>query len=573
MPFENIRCYDVTDSSFASGAAGNGIHDDAPAIQAAIDAIKTDYGNVGYDTPDTNAYLRTTPVLYFPPGRYRISQTLSFLNGLSVLTIRGDDAIILPHCDFSNEDFDSADWAIEIEQSYKYKIEGLSFLKFHKAVSIDTSAVDTSQLTINSCVFQDSSLALQLACQNSVTVVEKSKFFNNIQAIKILEGEKITVKDNWFTAAVLPSLDPCDYPAQYANFRPCQIENHGVLYFEDNLLVPKLPATGAIEPAWINNYLYVKAVNIRQGGDVSDEPSAGSFTLINNFAATSLPVSNSGTQTGVIVKDSHCYAVYGNIARSPNGFLYTQPAVVRLIQVPNLTVIKNNVGLIDCKIIDYSLYEYVDSVDPYAFDLTKIANMITASNATPGITVMEVANNSGPYLFPQGTSQKPQASYVPELLYPFVRTDESLWPYRRRPMLPQKNPTISGSVSTFHFDVADGFFSGLRDKTFLLRFNGDPVYGGGGWYSGGVVGILRIIGTFDYPNIKYILSFTELVNQRATSSLTTPNTFGVAIKWNTTNSNWLIYNPSSPTTDQQFVVEITGADGNQSLDLIILDDL
>ena len=535
------------------GAAGDGSTNDTAKIQDAVAAVVSLTQAVSL--PAGQAYLSTSPTLYFPPGIYIISAPIVLPQAIKII---GDNAILMPP---SAAERTFA--AFSFSTTYDVRIERMTFTAFDTAVEFPGGNLDSSRIVIDGCVFRSSNKGILLGSVSTLTNIMNSKFYNNTMAIDILTSDSVTVKDCWISAGEMHSPEP----GPGIEVRPCQIRNNGILHFENNRLVPAPPAAGTIEPAWINNYAYVKAANLRQGG----EP--GSFTLINNFAGTAGLVSGGSLQTAVIVKDSYCLAVYGNIYRVPNGFVYAQPAAVRLIKVPNLTVVKNIVGLVDSKLIDCSLYAYHDDTVPTVFDPAKISAMIAASNASPSITVIEVANNSGPYLFPLGPDpQTPQVSYIPKLLYPFVRTNESLWPDRRKPSLPQSAASISGNVSTFQFNLADGFFNGLKDKTFLLRFSGDPLLSGSSMYSGGIVGILRINGTYVASALQFALVYKELFNQIATPGSFLAGTFGVAVKWQTSGTELLPFTSLSQT-DQQFVVEITGADALVDLELIVLNDL
>ncbi len=535
------------------GATGNGSTDDTVKIQDAVAAVVSLTQAVSL--PTGQAYLSTGPTLYFPPGIYIISAPILLPQAIKIV---GDNAILMPPST-AERTFNAFSFA----NTYDVRIERMTFTAFDTAVAFPGGNLDSSRIVIDGCVFRSSNTGVLLGSVSTLSNIVNSKFYNNTMAVDILTSDSVTIKDCWIYAGEMYSPEP----GPGIEVRSCQVRNNGILHFENNLLVPAPPAAGTIEPAWINNYAYVKAANLRQGG----EP--GSFTLVNNFAGTAGLVSGGPMQTAVIVKDSICMAVYGNIYRDPTGFVYAQPAAIRFIKVPNLTVLKNNVGFVDCKAIDCSLHAYHDDTEPTVFDPAKITAMLAASGASTSITAIEVANNSGPYLFPLGPDpQKPQLAYIPEQLYPFARTNESLWPNRRRPVLPQSATTLSGNVSTYTFDLAAGFYNGLKDKTFLLRFSGDPLLGGSSMYSGGIVGILRINGTYTASALQFALVYKELFNQIATPGSFLSGTFGVVAKWQATGTDLLPFTSLSQT-DQQFVVEITGADALVNLELIVLDDL
>jgi hypothetical protein len=68
------------------GAVGDGVTDDTVAIQAAIDNAAAMFNQVAFP-PAGAAY--TPPILFFPPGAYRITNTLNVYNGLTLSGMAG----------------------------------------------------------------------------------------------------------------------------------------------------------------------------------------------------------------------------------------------------------------------------------------------------------------------------------------------------------------------------------------------------------------------------------------------------------------------------------------------------
>lgn len=303
------------------GAKGDGHTDDTKAIQAAITAAT----NAGYSTMQinpgdiTNIYFGGSKKIYFPFGTYRISHTISFG---TYLNIGADQAILEPTPDFrvSNQfAFSGNGWQLIIK--------GLQFIGFSKALQINNQNANAGRIILQNCDFINNGIAISLEAQSSISVIENCRFINDQKVLKQV-GDKVILRDSWISSGTLTGN------------HDAQIVVYGTLHLEDDLLVPTPPATGAIEPAWINNYGSVWASGIRQGA----EP--GSFTLINNFARATSTFLN-GSQV-VSVQNSSCYAVYGTSANNPT------PAVLRLFNIPNQIILENLSGLVNASLMDFS---------------------------------------------------------------------------------------------------------------------------------------------------------------------------------------------------------------------------
>ena len=304
------------------GAVGDGLNDDTGAILKAIAASE----NQGFSQKKINnellgKYFGGAKKLYFPFGHYKISSTLKFG---SYVNIEGDKAVLSPTKQFEK----SANFACEVV-GWQCKIDGLQFVGFKNALKIDNNNLNTGRVSIENCDFINNGISIQLAAKSSISIIRENRFVENDKTLIIIEGDKVVFSQNWVQSGFLKGI------------HDAQIINHNsILHFNENLLVPKPPEKGAIEPAWINNYNSIIAYGVRQGGE------SGSFALINNFAKarTSPPV----FPNCVIVKDSECYGNYGNTQT------YKHPAVLRLIEVPNQIVIENVRGMINGALMDYS---------------------------------------------------------------------------------------------------------------------------------------------------------------------------------------------------------------------------
>jgi hypothetical protein len=552
MPFSEIKCYDVTNVIF--GATGDGSTDDANAIQDAVNAILADYGTNGYNTGDNippttpeeleiGVYARSMPVLYFPPGIYRISKTINFSDGLGMLKVLGDDAIIRPMAGLF-----TGDYGFNFVRGFKIRIEGLTFLQFKGNVDIavrvgrDAGGSETGQTVADGCNFQACSLALQL--EGHTSVVANCKFIENTKAM-ITYGEKAVVRDSWITTGQMPRLEPPAPNDPYVEFRPCQIENYGLLHFETMVLVPMQQPAEPIEPAWINNYASVTANSVRQGGEKD------SFVLINNFAGNSAAISGK-EPNAIIVQNSACYAVYTN----EPGIL--QPAILRYVSgIPNLTTITNNTGLIDCRILGFSYEAFGDN--------TAAINAMIAGSGNPyppneDSVCVEVVNNVGSVRYNHG-------SYVPLELYPFVRNKDSFWPQKQQISLePLDVNVVAGGGSTpssitYKFEYPGWLDSGtamLSKTQFMINYTGCPNPGGFVGYSGLFVGYLKAIGFYNGAVIGYRLYLETVANHISVLGL--PGSYTVTLYWEATNTTEL------PVTASNFFfyIKIEGRAGATS---------
>lgn len=304
------------------GAKGDGIADDATAIQRAINEAQKQTRSqktlpgLGMESA---IYFGTTKTVFFPAGIYRISRPLK-IN--SIQQIKGEKAILAPASGSSKLTAISG-------PAWQINIEGLQFVGFQQAISINTGGVDVSKIVIADCDFLNNKIAIDLSAQSALTIIKENRFYDNDKVLIIHSGDKVDMRDNWITSAKLSGLQDAQI-----------INKEGVLHFDKNLLVPVPPAGNAVEPAWINNYNITYIDGARQGG----EP--GSFTLVNNFATAK--TTNPIVPNGVSIRNSDCFAVYGN----KKG--YFQPAALRLINIPNNIVLDNLKGFVDAKVIDFS---------------------------------------------------------------------------------------------------------------------------------------------------------------------------------------------------------------------------
>ncbi len=122
------------------GAIGDGVVDDTIAIQAAADSCKLSLKAI---QPTGGSYQGTCPELFFPSGKYRVSNAIS-LNAYQA--IRGEDAILIQA--------NAASQILSFSSGYQNRITAMQFVGGTRQISFSNANVDGSFLTIRDCQFQ-----------------------------------------------------------------------------------------------------------------------------------------------------------------------------------------------------------------------------------------------------------------------------------------------------------------------------------------------------------------------------------------------------------------------------------
>lgn len=305
------------------GAKGDGKTDDTDAIKkafAAVEKLKTSIKHIP-EIYEKGPYFGGTKRIYFPHGKYIISDELRLG---AYINLEGDKAILLPSVSFKKSD----KFAIRAH-AWQARIRGVQFIGFSKALKIDNQNNNSGKIIIEDCDFINNQIAIDLNAQSTITSIRENRFHHNQKVLIMHTGDKVIFSENWVQSGVLTGT----HDAQIIN-------KNGELIVQNCLLVPMPPALGTVEPAWINNHRHLIVTGTRAGGE------AGSRTLINNFAEADLkyPV----IPRTVTIRDSHCYGIYGSTKD------YRQPAVLRLIAIPNQICIDNVRGMTNSKLVDFS---------------------------------------------------------------------------------------------------------------------------------------------------------------------------------------------------------------------------
>jgi hypothetical protein len=274
--------FNVMDAAY--GAKGDGVTDDTAAIRAAIAAALAAVETVSGGLPGSFSHSSgTAPVVYFPPGKYVISDylTADADGATTYVTYRGEKAIFLP---------DANDFTIFGGVGFMSRFEGLTFRNGYKAIEVRNNNINATQIDVVGCEFVSqvySSLSSHAASGSFILNVDRCKFYQRNTVPGYIGyfpmGDTIRFQGCWFQA-----------------YTRTAFYNAGALYVRDSVGVPggALVATGG---RWFYNLNVVDIEGFRMGGE-----SGGAYCLVWHAAEpdTSVPI----TPTRVSIRDSPGYA-------------------------------------------------------------------------------------------------------------------------------------------------------------------------------------------------------------------------------------------------------------------------
>lgn len=314
------------------GAKGDGQTDDTAAIQAAIKAV----GGISQPYPGTAYYCEMRELL-FPPGQYRLTDTLQIGNG----RLRGDGAVI--------EQTDPAKDIFETGYAWRLDLSGFTFLGGRNQLVLHNPNLDTGQIHLEKCRFYGArGVALDVDIV-STTLAIRDCIFLACHQVWINKGcDQAIMSDCWITTD--------------AEMRSCAAIEHrgGRLIIED---LCGVPLVNGADQRWIDNYGgNLTCRSVRFGGE------GGGITPIVNFARY-------GPTWGPTILLDDCFvAANGNAKRN---------CVVYLEEVPNQLQIRDCalagatlVGLRE----DLDLQTYFQAPSPDVFSFLATGN--TGVNAT-----------------------------------------------------------------------------------------------------------------------------------------------------------------------------------------------
>jgi hypothetical protein len=124
------------------GAKGDGKSDDARAIQATFDtAAKKTWS----EQPPGSAYFISIPTVFFPAGKYVISETIDLK-----VNVQGEGTAILEQKSPEKDVFSST-------FGWRLQVSGLTLVGGRHQLHLGNPNIDTGRITIDKCAFYNAS--------------------------------------------------------------------------------------------------------------------------------------------------------------------------------------------------------------------------------------------------------------------------------------------------------------------------------------------------------------------------------------------------------------------------------
>jgi len=290
------------------GAKGDGKTDDTKAIQAALDAA----GKKGWSEQyPGSAYYVSSPVVFFPSGKYIISDTLQIRANMA-----GEGTAII-YQKKRDKDILSGTYV------WRWQISGFTFVGGRNHLNIGNPNIDTGRIIIEKCAFYkaaEAAIRTRKGSNSTQISIRDCVFIHNDQVF-INWCDMGSITDSWISTS-----------KEMKN--KAVIENHGSLMLENICGVPAVAREN--DQRWIDNYGSVTARNFRFGGE-----GAG-FTAVVNFAPYdyTYPVNPSS----VILDSCTVYSI-GNPKRR---------AAIYLEQIPNQIIVRDSTGFCDIPVVKVS---------------------------------------------------------------------------------------------------------------------------------------------------------------------------------------------------------------------------
>jgi hypothetical protein len=298
-------------------ARGDGVTDDTLAIQDAIYNAEA----MAISEPSVNAgYHFTAPVVYFPHGKYRVTDSLSIGN---INLVGEGNAIIQMTADNDPSVLDLTTDIVIGTQVWRTSISGFTFYGGRHQLYIGNPNTDTGDIRITNCDFYSAggvAIHTRPGTPSTKLTIRDCDFYGCDQVL-INYCDQGRMSDCWIMTS--PTM-----------LNKAVIENRNTLLLERILGVPRVTANN--DQRWIDNYSVVTCRSVRFGGE-----DAG-MTAVVNFAPYQYqyPV----IPSSVILDDCDVYAA-GNPKRK---------CAVYLEEVPNLLTIKSCRGFTDASPVRWS---------------------------------------------------------------------------------------------------------------------------------------------------------------------------------------------------------------------------
>ena len=238
----------------AFGAKGDGRTDDTRAIQEAADAAAA--GTTAFQPP-SGAYLGSSPPVYFPAGRYRVSDEITF--GAYANVLSDARAIVEQTGDCRTFVFPGG---------YTIAVSGIRFLGGTNQIHYSNANTDTSTIIIEKCEFQwstdfaictigttDGHLSANLVVADSKFVYPRQVLHNACDAA--------TIRDCWVTVG----------KRNFATDSAAFVNRSGVLMFDNMFGVPTFGGSKDHQRVrWVDNHGDLLVRRSRFGGEYAGIP-------------------------------------------------------------------------------------------------------------------------------------------------------------------------------------------------------------------------------------------------------------------------------------------------------------
>lgn len=303
------------------GAKGDGVTDDTKAIQAAFTAAaKSARTANSYGKYPRSSYYGSSPMVVFPHGKYKISETINVGSFVSFSGAGGSPMLV---------------WAGEENgmmfniAAYRTIVEKLIFIGGGVQLYFSNKNLDKTMITIRDCQFlYASEIAVRLEPSKGAdhlsaqSLIEGCLFSKNFRCVQNY-GDLMEVRNVWVDLAQPYMADGAAFINKYGTMRiafscltPSANPNKGPWYYHN--------------ARWVDNYSRFEADNVRFGGE------GGGIPVVYNYSKAPKTHPMSDGSSRVIITNS--LIACGQVRRE-NG------SVVRLFELPMQLVIRDCYGI------------------------------------------------------------------------------------------------------------------------------------------------------------------------------------------------------------------------------------